>query len=444
MVRPRRGGGIPPSDDDDEDKRRQANDLARLTKVRESRATACNPAARRYGARLRRWYDVLPLERKRDIGAMEKRAADAAASSGADVPLRFRLLEMRGISDATRHKLMRKAEALGCMCESSGEHYKLATYLAGVCELPLGILQSSALPTSSENQDGGAREFLSALRARMDAVVDGLDGAKSAVLRLAARWIAAPGSMSGACIGLVGPPGVGKTTLAQALAQALGLALAFVPLGGAQDGAHLEGHAITYEGSVPGKIAEALIKARCMNPVVVFDEVDKVSDTPKGREIVGVLTHLVDPSQNCHFVDKYYADVELDVGNCVFVFTMNDETAVSPILRDRMTMLRVDGYTRTEKARITTSHVLPAVALAHGLEGRVTLSQAGMDALLDRCPAPGVRDVRRCLEAVVGGLNLLRFIENDGWCGGVIGRTDVLKHAPPVDDRGAPPPGMYI
>lgn len=421
---------------------RENKDLARLSRVRESRAAACNPAARRYGIGLREWYDDLPLERKRELGALEARAERAATEAGANVPLRFRLLELGGVGDAARHRLLKKADMLAAMNDDNGEHYKLASYLEAVCALPLGKRLAPALPPAEPARDAGA--YLEGVRARLDAAVSGLDATKDAVLRIVARWIAAPASLAGAVLGLVGPPGVGKTTVAKALAEAVGLPLAFVPLGGAQDGAHLDGHALAYEGSTPGKVAEALARARCMNPVLVLDEVDKVSDTPKGREIVGILTHMTDPSQNAHFTDKYFSDVDLDLGGCVFVFTMNDEAAVSPVLRDRMTMLRIEGYGRAEKTRIVREHVLPKVLRDHGLEGRLVMPDAALEAVMDVCPAPGVRDAKRCVEAVVGSLNLRRFREGADGDLKPVSRDDVRRHAPTDQIERGPPPGMYI
>ena len=433
MVRTRR-------DADDDNTSRRDRDLARLARVREARAAACNPAVRHYAACLREWYDELSLQRKREIGALEADAARAASEAGTDVPLRFRLLELRGVGDAARHRLLQKAEMLAELDETSGEHYKLTTYLAGVCDLPLGRVRTPALPASLAE----APAFLEGVRARLDAAVFGLDAAKDAVMRLVARWIAAPESLGGSVVGLCGPPGVGKTSVAKAIAEALGMALAFVPLGGAQDGSFLDGHALTYEGSVPGRVAEALRQARCMNPVIVFDEVDKVSCTARGREVEGVLTHLVDPSQNAHFADKYFADVELDVSRAVFVFTMNDASRVSPVLRDRMALLQLGGYSRADKATIVRRHLLPELARAYAFPPGLAIADDAMDRLLDRCPAPGVRDARRCLDAILGGVNLRRYSEGNAAQPTGIRRGDVMRFAPPGDDAEAAVPfGMY-
>ena len=407
-VRPRRSP--PPPDDNDDDRRRQ--DLVRLAKVREARASVHNPAVRRYGPALRRWYDGLPLERKKDIGRQEAAAQAALAVSEGDVPLRFRLLAKEGLDDATRARLVRKAEMLGSM-EGCGEAFKLSSYLDCLCRLPLGKVCTPRLP-----EPGQERPFLDGLRERLDALVYGHDATKDAVLRLAARWAARPSSLGGTVLGLVGPAGVGKTTLVKALAGALGLPMAFVPLGGAQDGAYLEGHSFTYEGSMPGRIVDAVTRAGCMNPLMVFDEVDKVSRSSRGREIMGVLTHLTDPTQNGHFEDKYLSDVRLDLRHTVFVFTMNDLEEVNPILRDRMLLIHLHGYTRADKARIARDHLLPEVA---GTYGMLSKGQRGdglevdvSDAVLEQMvacsgDAPGVRDLRRAIDAVLGGLNLRRL-----------------------------------
>jgi len=432
------GMGKARRDDEDHEERT----LTRLARVREARACACNPAVRRYAAALREWYDDLPLARKREIGALETSAAVAARLAGADVPLRFRLLELPGLDDAARHRLLRKAEMLAELDEASGEAYKLGAYLQAVCDLPLGRLRAPALPAALAD----APAFLEGVRARLDAAVFGMAPAKDAVMRLAARWAAAPATLGGTVLGLSGPPGVGKTSVAKAVADALGMAMAFVPLGGAQDGSFLEGHAITYEGSVPGRVADALTRARCMNPVLVFDEVDKLSGTARGREVEGILTHLVDPSQNAHFADKYFADLELDVSQAVFVFTMNDATQVSPVLRDRMALLHLGGYARADKAAIVRRHLLPELARAYALPAGLTISDDAMDKLLDRCPAPGVRDAKRALDAIVGGVNLRRLAEQAAPPAG-IRRVDVTRFAPaPVaawGEDGGPPPGMY-
>ena len=139
-------------------------------------------------------------------------------------------------------------------------------------------------------------------------------------------WI--NGKESGYCLGFEGPPGVGKTSLAKkGLANCLkdenneSRPFAFIAIGGSSNGSTLEGHNYTYVGSQWGKIVDILVQSKCMNPVIYFDELDKVSDTPKGEEIIGILTHLTDTSQNDKFHDKYFSEIEFDLSKVLFIFS---------------------------------------------------------------------------------------------------------------------------
>ena len=125
-----------------------------------------------------------------------------------------------------------------------------------------------------------------------------------------------PNSKSHCKFGLQGPPGTGKTSIAECIADAFGIPFNFISLSGVTNGSYLVGHSFTYEGSKNGAISNALIKSKCMDPVFFFDELDKISDTPKGEEIAGILTHLTDTSQNSQFHDKYFSEIDFDLSKC--------------------------------------------------------------------------------------------------------------------------------
>ena len=120
-------------------------------------------------------------------------------------------------------------------------------------------------------------------------------------------------------------------------------------MGGATDSSFLEGHSYTYEGSNWGKIVDILIQSKCMNPVIYFDELDKISGTPKGEEIIGILTHLTDTTQNSQFHDKYFSSLDFDLSKALFIFSYNDEDKINPILRDRMYRIETKGYKKKDK-----------------------------------------------------------------------------------------------
>ena len=126
-------------------------------------------------------------------------------------------------------------------------------------------------------------------------------------------------------------------------------------LGGASDIAHYTGHSYTYEGSMWGRIIDSIIQAKCMNPVLYFDELDKISGTPHGEEITSMLIHLTDRTQNSQYHDRYFAGVDFDLSKCMFVFSYNDDSKISPILKDRMTIIKCEGYKDPEKKIIVAN-----------------------------------------------------------------------------------------
>jgi len=200
------------------------------------------------------------------------------------------------------------------------------------------------------------------------------------------------------------------------ISKILGREFAFIALGGAGDSSFLEGHSYTYEGSTWGKIVQILIQSKCMNPVIYFDELDKISDTPRGEEIIGILTHLTDTSQNSQFHDKYFSEVDFDLSKCLFIFSYNDESRVNPILKDRMYRIQTKGYEAKDKIVIAKNYILPKIReQVKFSEGDVIIPEdtiqyiASNEALTNG--EAGVRNLKRCLEIIHTKLNLFRLMK---------------------------------
>ena len=196
---------------------------------------------------------------------------------------------------------------------------------------------------------------------------------KMQIVQLLGQWITNPNAV-GCAIAIKGPPGTGKTTLVkEGISKLLNREFAFIALGGATDSSFLEGHSYTYEGSTWGKVVDILLQKQSCNPVIYFDELDKISDTPKGEEIVGILTHLTDSSQNDKFHDKYFSEIDFDLSKCLFIFSYNDESKINPILIDRMYRIQTNGYTCKEKIHIVKDYLLPKIKNDVKLEEEIIL-----------------------------------------------------------------------
>jgi ATP-dependent Lon protease len=155
-----------------------------------------------------------------------------------------------------------------------------------------------------------------------------------------------------------------------------------------------------------------------MNPVIYFDELDKISDTPRGEEIVGILTHLTDTSQNSQFHDKYFSEVDFDISKCLFIFSYNDESKVNPILKDRMYRIQTKGYNAKEKVTIARNYLLPKIReQVNFSEDEVIISDETIHYIVSNASLTknedGVRNLKRCLEIIHTKLNLYRLVKPD-------------------------------
>ena len=207
----------------------------------------------------------------------------------------------------------------------------------------------------------------------LDNAIYGLDTSKKEIKRIIAQWI--NGQNSGYVLGLEGPPGIGKTTLAKrGISQCLidnentPRPFIFISVGGSANGTTLEGHNYTYVGSTWGKIVDALMETQCMNPIIYIDELDKISNTSQGREIIGILTHLTDSSQNDQFTDKYFAGIPFDLSKALIIFSYNDYTAIDKILLDRIHRIKINSLTINEKIIIVKNYILPELLNTIGLD----------------------------------------------------------------------------
>jgi ATP-dependent Lon protease len=248
----------------------------------------------------------------------------------------------------------------------------------------------------------------------LDAAVYGLNDAKMQIMQMLGQLLTNPKAI-GTAIAIHGPYGTGKTTLVkEGISKILNRPFAFIALGGATDSSFLEGHGYTYEGSCWGKIVQILIDSKCMNPVIYFDELDKISDTPKGDEIIGILTHLTDTSQNSQFHDKYFSDIDFDLSKCLFIFSYNDESKVNPILKDRMYRIKTKGYMSKEKTVIANNYLLPKICeQVRFKHDEIIIPNEVISYIVDNhCnKEDGVRNLKRCLEIVYTKLNLYRLMK---------------------------------
>jgi len=255
-------------------------------------------------------------------------------------------------------------------------------------------------------------DYMSNVSRALDDAVYGHTLAKSHVMRVVGQWIS--GEQVGHCFGFEGAPGCGKTSLAKyGLSKCLRdengepRPFAMIAIGGDANGSTLHGHGYTYVGSTWGSIVQILIDKQCMNPIIFIDELDKISKTEHGRELVGILTHMLDPTQNDKFQDKYFAGVDIDLSKVLFVLSYNDPDQIDRILLDRIHRIKFAHLSLSDKIHIARKYTLPEIYSDMGLSGSVNISDEVVRFIVDNytCEA-GVRKLKEKLFEIVSEVNL--------------------------------------
>ena len=355
------------------------------------------------------FHDLSQEEKQKHINSLQ----EIKKINKSNVPLRFKVLNSE-MDINTKSIAIENIEKLGEMDVSTGEYCKMDKWINGLIKIPFG--KYNALDINDKNTIEEKRTFLYDTYNTLDKAIYGHKEAKMHILQVIGKWIKNPTSQ-GNVLALQGPMGNGKTTLVkEGIAKAITRPFAFIALGGASDSAFFDGHSYTYEGSHWGRIIDILIESKCMNPIIYFDELDKVSETFKGEEIIHLLTHLTDPSQNSLFQDNYFPGVHIDLSKSLFIFSFNDESKVDRILKDRMYVINTNGFKPEDKISIFNDYLLPELmdTFMFKMED-ITFEKEAIEYIIETHTEKeeGVRNLKRCLETIISKVNIYNLSQTN-------------------------------
>ncbi len=386
-------------------------------------------------------------KQKELITALENRPT--ANDSGVNLMLKILTLKLPPDVQAM---ILSKYNSLQSLDNSSNEYFKLRAWLDKVVSIPFGTYKD--IPVRLEDGSDKCADFMKGAKKCLDDAVYGQDESKLQIMQFISTKIANP-EHRGLSLLLIGPPGIGKTSLIKnGIAKALNWPFQFISLGGDSDASTYTGHQLVYESSHCGKIVNSLVASKSMSTVLMFDEVDKISQTPKGEEVMNLLIHLTDPVQNGDFEDKYLAGVPIDLSKVMFIFSANDINKIDKILLDRMMVIDLKGYDLKQKTAIGEQYLLPSALKEVNLTERISISKDIITHIIEEYAndEKGVRELKRCIEQVTQKINMLRMFNSpdlpfhikDFSLPFIVKKDHIKLFLKKKENPNAPPPGMYL
>jgi ATP-dependent Lon protease len=352
-------------------------------------------------------FKELPETQQRSmIESLERRPKADAGSNGQN--MMFRILTMK-VKPEVQSLILSKYNSLQTLDPTSSEYFKMRNWVEKAISLPLG--EYKEMPVRLEDGQDKCGVFMEKAKACLDGAIYGQHEAKLQILQFIASKVTNPDSR-GLSLLLVGPAGIGKTSLIKnGISKALEWPFQFISLGGDSDASTYTGHQPVYEGSHSGKIVNSLVAAKSLSMILMFDEIDKISATPKGEEVQNLLIHLTDPVQNDYFEDKYLSGIPIDLSKAMFVFSANDINKLDRVLLDRFTVIQLQGYKAQEKVAIAEKFLWPDALKEVNLGEKVAISKDILEYIIESyCKdESGVRELRRCLIQIAQKINMLRM-----------------------------------
>ena len=296
--------------------------------------------------------------------------------------------------------------------ENSHDVSKIKEWANNVLKLPFGKYTSLPVTINSERKD--IVDFFKKAKTTLDNVVYGMDNVKEEMINYIAQFISNSDSTP-RVLGLHGKPGCGKTAvIRKGLSSILNRPIKCISMGGINDSSTFNGFEYTYVGSKCGIISRSLIDCGVMNPIIYMDELDKISETPAGEDVMNFLIHITDPEQSMTFEDKYFQGIQLDLSKVLFVFSFNDENKISPILLDRLNVIKVNSPSIKEKMVIAKDYLLKDICKNIGFPtDEIELTEQAIRNIVSGSSTEGLREIKRKIETIVMKLNTIKLTDGE-------------------------------
>jgi endopeptidase La len=326
-----------------------------------------------------------------------------------DIDLNDQLAMNKNIPDKIKKLIKMK---LSEMKSGNSEYYKQLTYVKTLIDFPWVSKHDIDIFTTYSHDNDKKKEIIHEIKERINNRVYGHYECKESILELVGKWFSNPKSL-GKAIGLLGPPGVGKTLLARELGYALDIPFAQINLGGVEDGSILSGHSITYSGAVPGLIVKKIVEAGKSRCILFFDELDKTSYHHGRNEIFDILMHVIDTTQNTEFTDKFFQEIKFPIDKILFIFSFNDKNKVDRILLDRMEIIKVDAYSTEDKIKIINNFIIKDMKNEFGFNDYIiNINDEDSEYIIETYTSEaGVRGIKRKIEKLFSRMNMDRLME---------------------------------